>query len=152
MDAMLNFFSSPTFGFIVGLLRIFVIVLWVSVAYWTYRDAKDRGAMAGYWSIVSLLFPFFGWLIYMIVRPPERLDEAKERELEIKAKSAQLAHETACAACKRPIEPNFLICPYCLKKLKKSCHHCGQALKLNWTICPYCQTSQSETATVNFSR
>jgi RNA polymerase subunit RPABC4/transcription elongation factor Spt4 len=152
MDAILNFFSSPMFGFLLILLRGFATILWISVGYWTYRDAKDRGAMAGYWSLVSLIFPFFGWLIYMIIRPPERLDEAKERELEIKAKSAQLAHETACPACKRPIETGFLICPYCLKKLKKSCPQCRQALRLNWTVCPYCQTSQSEAATVNLSR
>lgn len=142
-ENIVAFFSSPLFRFILGLIRIFIVVLWLSIAYWTYRDARSRGAMAGYWTIVSLIFPVFGWLIYMVVRPPEREEDRQERELEIKSKEAQLAQSGAvCPACMKPVEREFLICPHCLKRLKKPCNECSSALKLNWTICPYCQATQ----------
>ena len=99
--------------------------------------------MAVYWSIVALIFPVFGWLVYLVVRPPDKLEDAQERELEIKAKEAALARSgMVCPACMKAVDTDFLICPYCLKKLKKACPECSHALKLNWTICPYCQTSQ----------
>ena len=143
INGIIKFFESPFFRFILVLGRVFLVVLWISVAYWTYRDAKSRGGMAGYWSIVALLFPVFGWLIYLVVRPQERVADAQERDLEIKAKESALARSgIVCPACMRPVESDFLICPYCLKKLKKACPECDHALKLNWTICPYCQTSQ----------
>lgn len=143
INGIVNFFSSPFFRFILVLVRVFVVILWVSVAFWTYRDAKSRGAMAAYWSIVALIFPVFGWLIYLVVRPPERIEEVQERDLEIKAKEVALARNgMLCPACMKPVESEFLVCPYCLKKLKKSCPSCEHALRLNWTVCPYCQTSQ----------
>ncbi len=143
INNLVNFFSSPLFRFVLGLVRIFFVILWISIAYWTYRDAKSRGAMAGYWTIVALMFPVFGWLIYLVVRPHERVEDKQERELEIKSKEAALAQTGAvCPACMKPVERDFLICPHCLKRLKKPCAECEHALKLNWTICPYCQTSQ----------
>jgi len=143
INGIVNFFSSPFFHFVLVLVRVFLVIFWISMAYWTYRDAKSRGAMAAYWSIVALIFPVFGWLIYLVVRPHERLDEKQELELEIRAKQAALARSgTVCPACMKPVESEFLLCPYCLKKLKKACPECQHALRLNWTICPYCQTSQ----------
>jgi hypothetical protein len=40
------------------------------------------------------------------------------------------------------VEKDYLICPYCMNKLKKSCVSCGKALRLNWQVCPYCKTKQ----------
>lgn len=143
INGVVKFFGSPFFNFLLVLVRVFIIVLWISIAFWTYRDAKSRGTMAAYWSIVAFVFPLLGWLIYMVVRPPERIDDVKERQLEIKAKEAAVAQSgVVCPACMKPVESEFLICPHCLKKLKKPCPECEQALKLNWTICPYCQSSQ----------
>lgn len=141
LEPFFNFFSSPLFSFLVLLLRIFLVVMWVSVAYWVYRDARNRGSMPVYWAIVNLLFPLLGLVVYFVVRPPELVSDLKERELEIKAKEALLAQTgLLCPACMKPVESDFLLCPYCLKKLKKACPQCDHALKLGWTICPYCQT------------
>jgi predicted amidophosphoribosyltransferase len=40
------------------------------------------------------------------------------------------------------VEKDFLLCPYCMKKLRKPCIECGNALRLNWGVCPYCKTKQ----------
>ena len=38
------------------------------------------------------LFPFVGTIVYMILRPPEYLEDVRERELEVQAAEARL-HE-----------------------------------------------------------
>ena len=45
------------------------------------------------------LFPFVGTIVYMIVRPPEYLEDVRERELEMQAAEARLhaARTTTCA-------------------------------------------------------
>lgn len=142
LNSVVNFFNSPLWSFIMSVTKIFFVIFWFSLVYWTYRDARRRGGMAFYWATVVLLFFVFGLFIYLIVRPPEYEEDARERELEIKAKEALVNQsDLVCPACMKPIDKDFLICPYCLKKLKKSCPSCEHALKLNWTICPYCQSS-----------
>lgn len=137
---IVEFFSSAQFRLIVNLFWLFLFVVWFSLVFWTYRDAKKRGALALYWATVSLLFPVAGWLIYLIVRPPEYLDDVRERELEIKAKEMALGNpDLLCPGCHRPVERDFIICPSCHRRLKKQCPSCGRALKISWTVCPYCQ-------------
>lgn len=141
-DSFFSFFTSATFRFVISIMKVFLVIFWISLAFWTYRDAKRRGGMAGYWGIVVLLFSVFGFFIYLILRPPEFFEEARERELEIKAKEALISQaDLVCPACMKQIDKEFIVCPYCLKKLKKSCPSCEHALKLNWTICPYCQSN-----------
>jgi RNA polymerase subunit RPABC4/transcription elongation factor Spt4 len=81
--------------------------------------------------------------VYLVVRPPETMEDVRERGLEIRAREAQLARDyDSCPSCFKPVEKDFLICPYCMKKLRKPCVECGKALKLNWQVCPYCKTKQ----------
>lgn len=139
-SAIVNFFSSPLFNLTRNLFFLFVFVLWGSLVFWTYRDARRRGALAPYWATVSLIFPLAGWLVYMIVRPPEYVEDARERDLEIQAKETLLSNtDLVCPSCLKPAEKDFLICPYCRRRLKSACPSCEKPLKIGWTICPYCQ-------------
>lgn len=139
-DKITNFFSSPLYVVMVRFFYFFIFVVWGSLVYWTYRDARQRGAMAMYWAIVVAAFNIFGWVVYMIIRPSEYLKDVEERELEIKAKSAVLSQEgTLCPQCAKVIEKDFLVCPYCKKRLKTPCPHCHRPLKPTWALCPYCQ-------------
>lgn len=132
--------DNPMFVLSRNLCFLFLVVFWLSLIFWTYRDAARRGAMAVYWAAVVLLFNFFGWVIYLIVRPPEYADDVRERELEIKSKEAEIQLGAAtCPACLKPVESDFLICPYCQKKLKKPCPKCERPLAMSWTVCPYCK-------------
>jgi hypothetical protein len=86
------------------------------------------------------LFPYLGTIIYMIVRPPEFLEDARERELEIAAAEARLAQlEQGCPYCGFKVEKTFLRCPSCLRRLKEPCQTCGKPLDPLWKICPYCE-------------
>jgi hypothetical protein len=135
--------TNPLFSLVKNLLTLFFVVLYFAVIFWTWRDANRRGAMGWFWGLVCVVFPFVGWLVYLVVRPPELLDDTRERELEIRAREAQLARDyDTCPSCFKPVEKDFLICPYCMKKLRKPCVECGKALRLNWQVCPYCKTKQ----------
>ena len=146
-DIFTPIFSNPWFQLGRNLGLLFLTIFWLALIFWTWRDAQRRGAMPWFWAtVVALFFPLFpipGWAIYMVVRPPEYADDARERELEIRAKEADLAlNAQQCPACLKPVDNDYLICPYCMKKLKKSCVSCERALRLNWQVCPYCKTKQ----------
>jgi RNA polymerase subunit RPABC4/transcription elongation factor Spt4 len=135
--------GNPLFGLIRNLCGLFFIVMYFAVIFWVWRDASRRGAMGWFWGLTAAIFPFVGWLVYLVVRPPELIEDVRERELEIQAREAQLARDyDTCPSCFKAVEKDFLICPYCMKKLRKSCVECGKALKLNWQVCPYCKTKQ----------
>jgi hypothetical protein len=88
------------------------------------------------------LFPFVGTIVYMILRPPEYLEDVHERELEVQAAEARLhdLDHSLCPHCDYRIERDFVRCPSCLRKLKERCVNCSRPLDQAWTICPYCET------------
>src|SRR5881392_723521 len=129
-------------GLIVNLLVLFLIVVYLALIYWTYLDARRRieDPILIACATAASLFPFLGTIIYMIVRPPEYLEDARERELEIAAAEARLAQlEQGCPYCGFKVEKTFLRCPSCLRRLKEPCQTCGKPLDPLWKICPYCE-------------
>jgi hypothetical protein len=126
------------------LCGVFYVVFVGALAFWIWRDARRRGAMPLFWAIAVIPFSVATWMIYMIVRPPETLDDAHERDIEIAAREAELQMNGAiCPNCLKPVERDFLVCPNCLKKLKRPCDVCGRPVKLTWSVCPYCKAKQS---------
>src|SRR5437588_7696957 len=135
--------SNSTVSLVVELLILFLVVVWLALVYWTYADARRRIAdpMLIGCATAASLFPYVGTLVYMIVRPPEYLDDVRERELEIQAAEARLAElgYHLCPHCDFEVEKDFLRCPNCMRKLKDPCPSCGKPLDPMWKICPYCE-------------
>ncbi|MGH2853695.1 MAG: double zinc ribbon domain-containing protein [Solirubrobacteraceae bacterium] len=136
--------ESHTFSLVVDLLIVFAAVVYVSLIYWTYADARRRilDPMLIGCATAASLFPFVGTLVYVILRPPEYLEDVQERELEMQAAEARLRQldHGLCPHCDYPIERDFIRCPSCLRKLKERCASCAKPLDKAWTICPYCET------------
>ena len=135
--------TNDGLNLVVNLLLLFLGVLYLALIYWTYADARRRIAdplIVGCAAAASL-FPFVGTLVYLIVRPPEYLEDVRERELEIAAAEARLAQldDLACPYCDFEIESSFLRCPSCLRRLKEPCATCGKPLDPRWKLCPYCE-------------
>jgi len=123
----------------------YVLVLWISVLVWTYRDIRDRSRDAAFQVVAVLLvlvFNLLGWLIYLILRPSETLSEAYARSLEEEALLQELEEQGICPSCKRYVTSEFIICPFCRTQLKEPCTNCGRPLNFNWTACPYCTTAR----------
>ncbi|MFY9263859.1 MAG: hypothetical protein WAO61_00285, partial [Solirubrobacterales bacterium] len=75
-------------GMVANLLLVFLIAIWFALVYWTLADARRRledPVLIGSATLAALIFPFAGALIYAIVRPPETLEDAYERDLDIRA-------------------------------------------------------------------
>ncbi|MDX6541283.1 MAG: hypothetical protein QOI71_2893 [Gaiellales bacterium] len=137
-----DFFGSSTFHAIVLLVLFFVGVLWLALVFWTYKDAKrrvDDPVLVGVSIVTALVFPFVGALVYTILRPPEYLDDVRERELEIRAMERRLGEEGMCPGCGGDIEPEFIACPHCARRLKLTCQRCRSPLKPEWRLCPFCE-------------
>ena len=136
-----------------NLTLFFVGVFWLSVAFWVYKDARRRIEdpwLVGMATVLGLVPPFVGALIYMLFRPPEYLEDARERELEIQAMEQRLARrDLHCPVCRAEVEPSFLVCPVCTTRLRQSCRTCKQPLEALWQVCPYCETP-IEPAAVEF--
>ena len=76
----------------VKLLILVLVVVWLALVYCTYADARRRidDPMLVGCATAASLFPFVGTIVYMIVRPPEYLEDVRERELEMQAAEARL--------------------------------------------------------------
>ena len=139
-----DFFSTGTWTIVRNLAILFVAVFWLAVAVWVYKDARRRiedpwlVAMA---TLIGLVPPFIGALVYLLLRPPEYLEEVRERELEIRAMEDRLANRNLhCPVCRAQVESTFLVCPVCTTKLKQACVSCKAPLEALWQVCPFCET------------
>jgi len=143
-DGVNDFFNSGTWLVIRNLAIFFVVVFWLASVYWVYKDARRRIAdpwLVAMATLLGLVPPFLGPLIYLFFRPPEYLEDIRERELEIRAMEERLSgRESHCPVCRASVEPEFLICPVCTTKLRQACATCKQPLEPLWQVCPYCET------------
>lgn len=137
-----------------NLVVVALVVIWLALVYWTFADARRRieDRFLVTCATVAALFPFIGSLIYLIVRPPEYLEDVRERELEMKAAEARLAAANSpqathsCPHCDEQIEPDFIRCPSCLRRLREPCPSCEKPLDPEWRICPYCEADPKQSA------
>jgi hypothetical protein len=137
-----DFFHSRTWHVIEAAVGVFVVVLWLATVFWVRKDARRRIASTPLVWLATLfgaVLPFLGPLIYMLFRPPEYLEDVRERELEIKAIEKRLV-APACPVCGADAEPEFLVCPVCATKLRHACTKCKRPLEPAWKVCPYCET------------
>jgi hypothetical protein len=127
------------------LVLLLLIVVWLSLIVYTFLDARRRIAdpFLIACATIASFFPYIGTIIYTIVRPPEFLEDAHERELEIKAAELRVRHlrEQSCPNCEYPVEKNYLRCPNCQRRLKDPCPTCGEPVDPRWSLCPYCETA-----------
>ena len=125
--------DSPDWTLIRNIAIGLVVVLWLATVYWVYKDARRRiedpwlVAMA---TVLGLVPPFVGPIIYLFFRPPEYIEDVRERELEIRAMEERLS--------KRDLH-----CPVCTTRLKQACAKCNAPLEALWQICPHCATPVS---------
>ncbi len=84
-----------------GALCGIVIIVWIAIVIgslvWVIRDAQSRGASAGAWVVIVILFGFLGLLAYLVARPAGRL--------------------VPCPECGRQKPITNPICPHCGKRV-----------------------------------
>lgn len=134
-------------GILVG--AIWLVLLWLSIIVWVYRDIRDRTRDLGLQVlavfVVMMFFPGLnipGLALYLMMRPRETLEEAYSRSLEEEALLREIGDEGVCPSCRRFVERGWRACPYCRTPLKDVCVKCSELLSFNWVTCPYCATDR----------
>lgn len=120
------------------------IALLGGMAIWTFRDirARSRDVLAQILAtLMVLVLPVVGLVVYLMLRPRETLDEAYEHSLEQEALLQAIEEPEECPGCGQRVEGAFLYCPDCHTRLKKACSECSKPLRLHWSLCPYCGAS-----------
>jgi hypothetical protein len=97
-----------------------LLVYWLSIAWWTFMDARGGGYRAFAWGLLVLCTNLAGAAVYLIARKDWR----------------------ECPHCGQGIDKRFRYCPSCAQVLKAACTKCGQALQQNWVYCADCGTSR----------
>ena len=137
--------SNNGLNLVATLFLLMLVVLWLALIVYTYLDARRRisDPFLVACATVASFFPYIGTAVYAIVRPPEFLEDAHERELEIKAAELRVRQlrELTCPNCEYPVEKNFLRCPNCQRRLKDPCPTCNKPVDPRWALCPFCETA-----------
>jgi hypothetical protein len=137
--------DSSGLNLVVSLFILGLVAVWLALIVYTYLDAKRRISdpfLVGCATLASFI-PYLGTAVYAIVRPPEFLEDAHERELEIRAAELRVRQltELSCPNCEAPIEKSYLRCPQCQRRLKDPCPSCGKPVDPRWALCPFCETA-----------
>ncbi|HSV85659.1 MAG TPA: zinc ribbon domain-containing protein [Levilinea sp.] len=121
----------------------FTVALWLSLIIWTYRDIRTRARDPLVRILAALVTGVLflpGILIYLILRPPRTLEEEYQHSLEEEALLQSIEDNPLCPGCGRRIREDWMVCPNCHTRLKKTCHQCSRLMLFPWHICPYCGT------------
>jgi RNA polymerase subunit RPABC4/transcription elongation factor Spt4 len=123
----------------------FLAALWLSLIVWTYRDIRNRVRDPLVRILAALLVAVLflpGIVVYLILRPPQTMEEEYQHMLEEEALLQSIEERTACPGCGRHTADDWMVCPNCYTKLLKPCHACNRLMKLSWSLCPYCGTPE----------
>jgi hypothetical protein len=122
---------------------LLTVVFWLAIAFWVLKDARrriDDPWLVGLAALLGLV-PFLGAIVYLFFRPPEYLDEVRERELEIAAMEEHVERrDLRCPVCRGRVQSDYLVCPICTTRMKHACEECKAPLEPIWQACPYCAT------------
>ncbi|MBU4331130.1 MAG: zinc ribbon domain-containing protein, partial [Acidobacteria bacterium] len=109
-----------------------LLILWIVVIAWVYRDAEKRGMNGVLWALLVFIGNIIGLLIFLIVRSDNRAAPPRTVETYI------------CSNCKKFIQPQFKFCPSCGETLDDVCPKCKKPIKTDWKVCPDCGEKLSD--------
>lgn len=147
MLAELSNTIATLIGIFVALLGAFIFAFWIAMGIWTFNDIRSRTrdwlaiALA---SLLVLVFPLVGLVLYMMVRPRETLADVFDRALEEESLLRELESTLSCYRCGLPVQENWNFCSNCHSQLRYACSNCGKAMRHEWDICVNCGADQIE--------
>jgi len=120
------------------------IALFGGITIWTFRDirARSRDFLAQILAtLLVIVLPIVGLVVYLMLRPRETLADAYERSLEQEALLQAIEEPEICPGCGQRVKNDYLYCPACHTRLKRACSACNHPIHLSWSLCPYCGAS-----------
>jgi RNA polymerase subunit RPABC4/transcription elongation factor Spt4 len=111
---------------------LLLLVIWLILVFWVYRDAERRGMNGVLWALLVLIGSFVGFIIYLIVR-------TEEFSRKFTAEPTQ-----NCPGCGRVVAQKYAFCPHCGTRLKAVCPNCDKPVSSDWKVCPHCGQKLTE--------
>ena len=145
MLAELSNTIATLIGIFVALLGAFLFAFWVAMGIWTFNDIRSRTRdwlAIGLASLLVLVFPLVGLVLYMMIRPRETLADVFDRALEEESLLRELESTLSCYRCGLPVQDNWNFCSNCHSQLRYACSNCGKAMRHEWDICVNCGENQ----------
>ncbi len=109
-----------------------LLIIWIMVIVWVYRDAERRGMNGILWALLVFIGNIIGLIIYLILRS----------DAAFAPKAEPAAH--ICPKCQKSVSSTYVFCPYCAAKLHTICSECGKPTEKNWKACPHCGKNLKE--------
>jgi len=81
-----------------------IIVVYIFIAYWVYKDAKKRGENGVLWALLVVVGGLIVFIIWFVIRPP--------------IGGRKTSPDRRCPSCGRGIPFDSVVCPYCGKKFE----------------------------------
>ena len=119
----------------------YFLIMWLASIAWVYRDVRQRTDDMATQIVaiaIAVVFPIAGLPVYLVLRPRETLQDSYDRQLEENVILTELHNQNVCPNCRRPAQPDFVVCAHCATALKQACQQCGRLLHVQWRHCPYC--------------
>lgn len=129
------------FKFVWNIFLYALIVFWFVVLYWVWLDSGDRTSNRTVRYLYVLLVASLnvvGWIIYLIIRPTQTIEEIYWADLERRYLKYETAELGDCPRCGTQLYPGFTFCPNCKYKLKRRCERCEVLVDKKNKYCPYC--------------
>jgi len=133
--------GSINFDIVWKILIFAFIIFWIVVLDWIWADSGERTSNKRsriLYVILAILFNVFGWLIYLIIRPNQTIEEVYWADLERRYLKYETSELGDCPKCGTQLYPGFLYCPNCNYRLKRKCPSCGVYVDKQSNFCPFC--------------
>ncbi len=127
------YFDPSAFRYsITSLFSFALLIIWILVIVWVYRDAERRGMNGILWALLVFIGNIIGLIIYLILRSDAAF-----------APKSEPATQT-CPKCEKLVSSTYVFCPYCAAKIHSVCPECGKPTEKGWKACPHCGKKLSE--------
>jgi RNA polymerase subunit RPABC4/transcription elongation factor Spt4 len=117
-----HIFRYSSFSF----LSFVLLIIWIFVIVWVYRDAERRGMNGVLWALLVFIGNLIGLLIYLIVRSDSLPSQTTAPRMQ------------ACCSCQKSVGADFAFCPHCGAQMEGVCPSCGKKVEEEWKVCPHC--------------
>ena len=132
--------ASANYNMLGTAFMLISIIFWIVVTSWIWVDSDERTTnkwMRLFYVLIGLI-PVLGWIIYLIVRPSETIDEIYWGDLERRYLKYEAKDLGDCPRCGTQLYPGFIFCPNCKKRLKRKCSSCGVFVDMEYKYCTNC--------------
>ena len=128
-----SFLAGGLLGGALCIVWVVLLIIWLYVLVWVYKDAKRRGKSGVVWLLIVFFFSIIGLIVWLVVRPPiqSQVPYQQPYQQTYQSPPPQQPYQQY-----PPQQPPQQAVP----NMPKRCPNCGMEVDPNWNTCPNCGT------------